>query len=101
MSSTLHDFLETFHLDLLNALIRPLLCIYAIKKLLLGQNVQYGADSLEHDRLIILKEVWEAPRLERVVAPNQQVWALVDLGHCHRTAALNVEVVDVKTKVVD
>ena len=80
---------------------RPLLCIDTVQELFLGQNVEYSSDSLEEDRLIVFKEVRETPRLKRVVTPNQQVGALVDLSDSHCTTALHIEVIDVETKVMD
>ena len=56
---------------------------------------------MEHDGLIVFEEVWEAPSLEIVVAPNEKVWTLVDLGDGHGTATLYIDVIDVEAEVMD
>lgn len=99
--SLLHHFFEAGNLDFLDLLVRFLLGIYSVKVPVLGQDEEDGADSLKQDWLVTVEKLWKSPCLERVVAPDQKVGTLVDLYYGHCTATLDVQVVDVETKVVD
>jgi len=52
-------------------------------------------------RLVIFKQVWEAPRPERAVAPYDKVRALIDLSDGHSAATLHVQIVDVEAEVMN
>lgn len=101
LTTLIHDLLEAFDLDFVDAFIRPLLSVYSVKDLLLCQNVENGPDSLEVLGLIVLKEVGETPRPERVVAPDDEIGAFVDLGDRHCASALHIQIVDAEAEVMD
>ena len=100
-TSLLHDLFKSCHFDLFNLLVGSLLCINPVKVLVLGQNEENRTNRLEKHWLVTIEKLGESPRFEYIVTPDQQVGTLIDLSHGHRTATLDVEVVDVKTKVVD
>lgn len=100
-SSAFHDLFEALDLNLFSPLIGALLSIDPIEDSFFCEDVEDGADGLEHDRRVCLEQVREAPRSERVVAPDEQVGALVDLGDGHGAAALDIDVVNAQTEVVD
>ena len=54
-TTRVHHLLESLDLDLVDSLVRTLLCVDAIQDLLLCQNIENRANSLEVLRRVILK----------------------------------------------
>lgn len=101
LPSLLHHLIKSFLLNFLDALVISLLSINSIQDLLLGEDVQDRSDGLEDDGWVIVEEVREAPRLERTITPDYQIWTLINLGDGHCASALDIEIINAESKVMN
>ena len=78
---------------LIDLITGPILTVDPVEILVLSQDIQVSADDLESLRLILDKDIWEAPSLVIVIPKDDQIGTLVHLGHCNRGSTLHLQIV--------